>query len=39
MYEWFDEEGYEADILTLREEYPDLTTFEQYPRQSGWEEA
>ena len=39
MYEWFDEEGYEADILTLREEYPDLTTFEQYLRQSGWEEA
>ncbi len=36
---WFDKEGYEADIPTLREEYPDLTTFEQYLRQSGWEEA
>jgi len=35
MYEWFDEEGYVADIPTLREEYPDLTTFEQYLRQSG----
>ena len=35
MYEWFDEGGYVGDILTLREEYPDLTTFEQYLRQSG----
>ena len=39
MYEWFDEEGYEADIPPLREEYPGLTTFEQYLRQSGWSEA
>lgn len=39
MYEWFDEERYEADIPALREEYPDLTTFEQYLRHSGWEEA
>jgi hypothetical protein len=35
MYEWFDEEVYVADIPTLREEYPDLTTFEHYLRQSG----
>jgi hypothetical protein len=34
MYEWFDEEGCVAYIPTLREEYPDLTTFEQYLRQS-----
>jgi len=27
MYEWFNEVGYEADIATLREEYPRLTTF------------
>jgi uncharacterized protein YbjT (DUF2867 family) len=39
MYEWFDEEGYEADIPALREEYLGLTTFEQYLRQSGWSEA
>jgi uncharacterized protein YbjT (DUF2867 family) len=39
MYEWFDQEGYEADIPALREEHPGLTTFEQYLRQSGWSEA
>jgi uncharacterized protein YbjT (DUF2867 family) len=39
MYEWFDEEGYEADISALHKEYPGLTTFEQYLRQSGWSEA
>ena len=39
MYEWFDEEGYEADISALHEEYLGLTTFEQYLRQSGWSEA
>ena len=39
MYEWFDEEGYEADISALHEEYLSLTTFEQYLRQSGWSEA
>jgi uncharacterized protein YbjT (DUF2867 family) len=37
MYEWFEEEGYEADIGALREEYPDLTTFEGYLRKHGWE--
>jgi hypothetical protein len=35
MYEWFDEEGYVSHIPLLREEYPDLTTFEHYLRQSG----
>ena len=35
MYQWFDVEGYEANIPSLREEYPDLTTFEQYLRHSG----
>jgi uncharacterized protein YbjT (DUF2867 family) len=39
MYEWFDQEGYEADIPALREEYLGLTSFEQYLRQSGWSEA
>jgi uncharacterized protein YbjT (DUF2867 family) len=39
MYEWFEAEGYEADILALREEYPNLSTFEQYLRHSGWEKA
>ena len=35
MYEWFGEEGDVAEIPTLREEYLDLATFEQYLRQSG----
>jgi uncharacterized protein YbjT (DUF2867 family) len=39
MYEWFEEVGYEADIGALREEYPDLTTFEEYLRKHGWEGA
>ncbi len=37
MYEWFNEAGYEADIGALREEYPGLTTFEQYLRNHGWD--
>ena len=37
MYEWFNEVGYEADIAALREEYPKLTTFEQYLRNHGWD--
>ena len=36
MYEWFNEAGYEADIAALRDEYPELTTFEQYLRNYGW---
>ena len=39
MYEWFEEVGYEADIGALREEYPDLTTFEEYLRKHGWDRA
>jgi uncharacterized protein YbjT (DUF2867 family) len=37
MYEWFNEVGYEADIAALRDEYPGLTTFEQYLRNHGWD--
>lgn len=39
MYEWFNEVGYEADIAALREEYPNLTTFEQHLRNHGWDRA
>ena len=40
MYEWFNEVGYEADILALRREYPELlTTLEHYLRGHGWENA
>jgi uncharacterized protein YbjT (DUF2867 family) len=37
MYRWFNDVGYEADIAALRQEYPELTTFEQYMRGHGWE--
>lgn len=39
MYEWFDEVGYEADIAALRDEYPELTSLEQYLRDHGWEDV
>jgi uncharacterized protein YbjT (DUF2867 family) len=39
MYGWFNDVGYEADIAALRQEYPELTTFEQYLRGHGWEGA
>lgn len=39
MYEWFDSVGYEADIAALREEYPSLTTFEDYLLRHGWKDA
>lgn len=39
MLRWFNDVGYEADIPALRKEYPELTTFEQYLRSHGWEDA
>lgn len=39
MLRWFNDVGYEADIPALRKEYPDLSTFEQYLRSHGWEDA
>jgi uncharacterized protein YbjT (DUF2867 family) len=39
MYRWFNDEGYEADIAALRDEYPRLVSFEQYLRGHGWENA
>jgi uncharacterized protein YbjT (DUF2867 family) len=39
MYRWFEEEGYEADIESLRVEGHSLTTLEEYLRQHGWEGA
>ena len=39
MYRWFNDEGYEADIAALRDEYPGLISFEQYLRGHGWENA
>ena len=39
MYRWFDEHGYEADIVGLRKEHPGLISFEQYLSTHGWENA
>jgi uncharacterized protein YbjT (DUF2867 family) len=39
MYRWFNDVGYEADIASLRQEYPELTTFERYLRSHGWDGA
>ena len=36
MNKWFNNVGYEADIPALRQEYPELTTFEEYLRRHGW---
>jgi uncharacterized protein YbjT (DUF2867 family) len=38
-YRWFNDLGYEADIAALRQEYPELTSFERYLRSHGWEGA
>ncbi|MDA3631222.1 NmrA/HSCARG family protein [Saccharopolyspora sp. WRP15-2] len=40
MYEWFDESGYQADILALRRLHPALQTLEEYlQRQAGGHEV
>jgi uncharacterized protein YbjT (DUF2867 family) len=36
MNRWFNDVGYEADIAALRQEYPELTSFERYLRSHGW---
>lgn len=41
MYEWFDRVGYDADIMALRETYPDVGwhTFESWARAQDWSAA
>jgi uncharacterized protein YbjT (DUF2867 family) len=39
MFEWFNKEGYEADLPALRAMHPTLMTFETWLRQNGWENA
>ena len=39
MFDFFDGEGYTADIAALRKMHPGLLTLEQYLRKSGWENA
>jgi uncharacterized protein YbjT (DUF2867 family) len=38
-FRWINDVGYEADIAALRQEYPELTSFERYLRTHGWEGA
>ena len=37
MFNFFNGQGYDADIPALRKIHPGLLTFEQYLRKSGWE--
>ncbi len=39
MYRRFQDVGYNADVQALRGEYPALTDFDTYLRQTGWEGA
>jgi uncharacterized protein YbjT (DUF2867 family) len=39
MFRWFNRAGFQADIASLRRDYPEihLTTLEEWLRQEGWE--
>jgi len=39
LFNFFNGEGYDADIPALRKLHPGLLTFEQYLRKNGWENA
>ena len=39
MYQFFNGQGYDADIAALRQVYPPLKTLEQWLRETGWENA
>ncbi|MFQ5795163.1 MAG: NmrA/HSCARG family protein [Candidatus Bipolaricaulia bacterium] len=39
MFEWFNDEGYQADLPALRALHPQLTTFETWLSKDGWDEA
>jgi len=39
MFNFFNGEGYSADIPALRKLHPSLLTLEQYLRKNGWENA
>lgn len=39
MLQFFNGQGYDADIPALREIYPGLRTFEEWLRETGWENA
>lgn len=39
MFQFFNDQGYDADIPALRKIYPDLRTLEEWLRETGWEDA
>lgn len=39
MFNFFNGQGYDADIASLRKLHPNLLNFEQYLRKNGWENA
>jgi hypothetical protein len=39
MYQFFNGQGYDADIPALRRIFPGLLTLEQFLRKNGWENA
>ena len=39
MFQFFNAQGYDADIPALRKMYPGLKTLERYLRENGWENA
>jgi uncharacterized protein YbjT (DUF2867 family) len=39
MFQFFNGQGYDADIPALRKLYPQLKTLERYLRENGWENA
>jgi len=39
MFQFFNSQGYDADITELRRMYPGLLNFEQFLRKNGWEDA
>ena len=36
MFDWFNREGYRADLAALRERHPDLATLRSWLRETGW---
>jgi len=39
MFDWFNREGYRADLAALRARHPDLTTLSSWLRDTGWTAA
>lgn len=39
LFRWYDEVGYEADVEGFRQQFPQLTTLEQYLQSNGWSDS